>query len=81
MANNLLVVDTQSVTTVVDQFNTSLAVYLTSLDLPTNNVLVENSERHRVISNLPDVISNMTAQTRSGSLYLSKFVAACGAGL
>lgn len=49
MANNLLVVDTQSVTTVVDQFNTSLAVYLTSLDLPTNNVLVENSERHRVI--------------------------------
>ncbi len=26
MANNLLVVDTQSVTTVVDQFNTSLAV-------------------------------------------------------
>ncbi|CAI1227213.1 hypothetical protein [Serratia fonticola] len=81
MENNLLIVDTQSVSSVVDQFNTSLATYLSSLDLPTANVLVENAERHRVISNLPAVINNMTLQTKADSFYLSKFVAACGAGL
>jgi hypothetical protein len=65
----------------VDKFTSALNGYLTELGLPTDKVLVSAQERQRVIGNLPDVVSAIEANKRSGSLYLSKFIAACGAGL
>src|SRR3546814_4046801 len=65
----------------VDQFTGALVTYLGELGLPTQNVLVPTAERQRVISNLPDVIALIDHAKRGEALYLSKFIAACGAGL
>ncbi|WP_368223927.1 hypothetical protein [Aeromonas sp. s4] len=65
----------------VDQFTVALVTYLDELGLPTQNVLVPTAERQRVIANLPDVISLIDHAKRGEALYLSKFIAACGAGL
>lgn len=69
------------VSTGVDQFTTALTSYLNHLGLPSDNVLVPVRERQRVIGNLPDVIGNMDLSKRTESLYISKFIAACAAGL
>jgi hypothetical protein len=77
-----IAVSSQShVTVEVDNFTLALTGYLTELGLPTEKVLVDVTERRRVINNLPDVINSLDGARRSQSLYLSKFVAACGAGL
>lgn len=65
----------------VDQFTGALVAYLGDLGLPTQNVLVPTAERQRVITNLPDVIALIDHAKRGEALYLSKFIAACGAGL
>ena len=65
----------------VDQFTNGLTTYLGELGLPTNQVLVPVSERTKVINNLPEVITLVDASQRINSIYLSKFIAACGAGL
>lgn len=65
----------------VDQFTNALVEYLDHLGLPTKNVLVPTHERQRVIANLPDVVNNIEPTKRGNSLYISKFIAACGAGL
>lgn len=65
----------------VDNFTTGLRKYLEVLDLPTSKVLVPVGERSRVIKNLPDVIMLIDDSKRKKSIYLSKFIAACGAGL
>lgn len=65
----------------VDQFTGALVAYLGDLGLPTQNVLVPTGERQRVIANLPDVIALIDHAKRGEALYLSKFIAACGAGL
>ncbi|WP_431495682.1 hypothetical protein [Pseudomonas brassicacearum] len=69
------------VSTGVDQFTGALVAYLDQLGLPTTNVLVPVAERQRVINNLPDVINLIEHARRGESLYISKFIAACGAGL
>lgn len=69
------------VSTGVDQFTTALTSYLHHLGLPSNNVLVPVQERQRVINNLPDVVASIDVIKRAESLYISKFIAACGAGL
>src|SRR3546814_18767145 len=65
----------------VDQFTGALVTYLCELGLPTQNVLVPTAERQRVISNLPDVIALIDHVKRGEALYMSKFIASCGAGL
>ncbi|MGC8116809.1 hypothetical protein ACP3VQ_17465 [Metapseudomonas otitidis] len=65
----------------VDQFTNALSGYLNHLGLPANNVLVPVVERQRVINNLPEVVSGIDPAKRVESLYISKFIAACGAGL
>ena len=65
----------------VDQFTGALVAYLGDLGLPTQNVLVPTGERQRVIANLPGVIALIDHAKRGEALYLSKFIAACGAGL
>jgi hypothetical protein len=81
MSNELAVKTKQDVSTGVDHFTAALTNYLAELGLPTDKVLVAVQERQRVINNLPDVISAIDGVRRQSSLYLSKFVAACGAGL
>jgi hypothetical protein len=65
----------------VDRFSGELLQYLDHLGLPTSNVLVDVSERRKVIANLPTVTEEISPAQRSGSLYISKFIAACGVGL
>lgn len=65
----------------VDSFTTGLTRYLESLSLPSDRVLVQVSERNRVIINLPDVVNLLGEEARRNAIYISKFIAACGAGL
>ena len=65
----------------VDSFSQGLVKYLDVLGLPSDRVLVPVRERGIVLSNLPSVVENIEPGTRQYSLYISKFVAACGAGL
>jgi len=65
----------------VDQFTVGLTNYLQSLNLPSDNVLVQVDERRKVILNLPDVVNLLSRESQRNAVYISKFVAACGAGL
>jgi hypothetical protein len=65
----------------VDRFSAGLTLYLENLGLPKDNVLVEMVERAKVIKNLPDVVAAIPAQRRPSAMYVSKFIAACAAGL
>lgn len=81
MDNIVRKIDTNAVTNGVDNFNTSLTLYLNQLNLPAKGVLVNNEQRYTVIDNFPKVIYGIAPDKRNNSLYLSKFIAACGAGL
>ncbi|MCZ4336157.1 hypothetical protein [Shewanella colwelliana] len=81
MSNAIVVTSQSQVVTGVDQFSNGLSTYLTELGLPSSNVLVPVTERSRVINNLPEVINLVDSSQRTTSIYLSKFIAACGAGL
>lgn len=65
----------------VDAYSAGLIKYLTYLGLPAESVLVRTDERAKVIRNLPDVVADLTSEQRDRAMYVSKFVAACGAGL
>ncbi len=81
MSNEITVTSQGQVTTGVDQFTNGLTAYLGELGLPSEQVLVPVGERTRVINNLPEVITLVDPAQRITSIYLSKFIAACGAGL
>ncbi|MCC6545652.1 hypothetical protein IT570_00680 [Candidatus Sumerlaeota bacterium] len=63
------------------QFASGLTTYLDYLGVPSEAVLVEQSERRKVINNLPDVVALLNDEQKQSAMYLSKFVAACGIGL
>lgn len=65
----------------VESLDSQLTRYLSSLDLPFDNVLVTINERRKVVNNLPDVVAYLSKVQRDGATYMSKFVAACVAGL
>lgn len=65
----------------VNSFDYALNQFLKNLGLPQENVLVEVSQRNKVINNLSDTINIINSEQIGNSLYLSKFVAACGVGL
>ena len=65
----------------VVQYEKGLKLYLSELGLPQENVLVSTDERKKVILNLPSVIEQLAGEKKLESVYLSKFVAAVGAGL
>ena len=65
----------------IDGYAEGLIRYLTYLGLPAESVLVKTDERAKVIRNLPDVVADLTSEQRDRAMYISKFVAACGAGL
>jgi hypothetical protein len=65
----------------VGQYQTQLASYLDSLGLPKDELLAEVKDRSMVIQNIPAIIESIPLQKRDKSTYISKFIAACGAGL
>ena len=81
MSNEIVIKPQDQVVTSVDQFTTGLTTYLGELGLPNDKVLVHVSERSRVINNLPEVITLISPEQKSTSIYISKFIAACAAGL
>jgi hypothetical protein len=73
--------DPKGVSESLAQFSAGLTTYLGYLGLPAEVVLVDASERRKVINNLPDVVAVLSEEQRQRAMYLSKFVAACGVGL
>lgn len=69
------------ISTTVDSYDKGLVKYLASLGLPTDKVLVSVAERGKVLLNLPDVVKQIPGAGILDAHYISKFVAACGAGL
>lgn len=69
------------IATTVDGFETGLTNYLADLGLPADNVLVKVSERRKVLGNVPAITDDLPDAQREKSFYISKFVAACAAGL
>lgn len=65
----------------VNSFDYALNQFLKNLGLPQENVLVEVSQRNKVINNLLDTINIINSEQIGNSLYLSKFILACGVGL
>jgi hypothetical protein len=76
-----LVVYTTDLETSIQGFSAPLAGYLDSLGLPTDNVLVEFSERRFVLKNLQATIESLAQIDRAKAFYLSKFSVAVSVGL
>lgn len=70
-----------SLSTTIGDYQNQLYDFLNSLNLPSDKILVDFKERRKVINNIPDIIENMDNDVRSKSYYISKFIAASGAGL
>lgn len=79
--NDIMKYDPNEVQKSVDAYSEGLKKALRYLGLPAEGVLVEVDERAKVIRNLPDVVAYLTPLQCHGAMYISKFVAACGAGL
>ena len=77
----LIPASTKELTTTVDSYQRKLITYLGALGLPNENVLVDIRERIKVFAILPSVVEILPKESSIRSLYISKFVAACGAGL
>jgi len=69
------------INTNISDFSQGFVSFLQSLDLPSEGILVNLDERYRVIQMFPHVVTLISPQAREVSPYLSKFIAACGAGL
>ncbi|GIO42280.1 hypothetical protein [Paenibacillus apis] len=80
-SNSNLPISNNLIQTDVGNFAQGLTRYLDELGLPSAQVLVDPSESLRVITNLPYVVDKLSEEKRGNSMYISKFVAACGAGL
>lgn len=78
---SIVPVGPHAITGHVDTFSAGLTKYLTEVGLPSDNVLVSVQERGNVLTNLPTVCAELAAEDRIRAMYISKYVAACGAGL
>jgi hypothetical protein len=65
----------------IDNFSQGLTRYLVQLELPVDRVLVLPKERLSVMNNLPAIIEYLSPEQKSEAMYISKFIAACAAGL
>lgn len=78
---NEVVSQNNEMLTVVSEYQSRLFGYLDALQLPKQNVLVDVDERETVFANVPRVVQRIDEEKRVHSFYISKFIAACGAGL
>ena len=62
-------------------FEDGLLGALDMLGLPTEGVMVDFEQRQRAFRNFPDAVALLEVVDRSRAMYLSKFLAAIGAGL
>ena len=69
------------VKTLVAEFEHAMLLELSKIGLPSAGVLVGIEERRSVFANFASAIALIDESSRSRSLYLSKFLAAVGAGL
>lgn len=67
--------------TTVGEYQEKLSEFLNFLKLPSDKILVDYKERKKVIINIPDIVENIDESIRGNSYYISKFIAASGAGL
>ncbi len=81
MSKEIEIVTPKSLAARAEGLSQDLATYLTDLSLPTKGVLVQVSERRRVIDNMEAAIEPLDPGRRPSALYISKFVAAAAAGL
>jgi hypothetical protein len=81
MSHEIQVSEPRGLSAAVDEFARGLGEYLVWLGLPTEAVLVPTGERRAVINNMATVVSDLSDQQRQAAMYISKFVAACVAGL
>jgi hypothetical protein len=65
----------------VADFERAMLVELSEIGLPSEGVLVSIDERRTVLANFQNAISLVEFEDRGRALYLSKFLAAIGAGL
>lgn len=75
------IVRIEPVDAALDNLSVGLRDYLTVLGLPNEGIFVEAEQRKRVLSNLPNLVKDLDPGRRKYATYISKFVAACGAGL
>ena len=55
--------------------------FLTSIGLPSDNIIAEQNEREIIGSNLPAYIASLPKEIKQNARYLSKFVVGAGVGL
>ena len=55
--------------------------YLKTLNLPSENIIADTSQREAVMKTLPTLLSTISNEDKSNANYLSKFVAASAIGL
>ena len=67
--------------TTIGEYQKKLSEFLNYLKLPSDRILVDYDERRKVIVNVPDIVKNIDETVRINSYYISKFIAASGAGL
>lgn len=79
--NNLTTQPQEIHVQVLNGFSESLKSYLNTLGLPDDNVLIDISERAKVINNLPHILKETETYDVAEAMYLSKMVAACAVGL
>jgi hypothetical protein len=73
---------------IISQGNTSISTdfskfesFLTSLALPTENIIANPNERARIMAALPEFINSLPIEIRREARYLSKFIAGSAVGL
>jgi hypothetical protein len=81
MANSKALATVASTSGAIDKFSAQFVQYLQDCGLPHENVLVVVDERRKVINLVPDLVALVAQERRAEAMYMSKFVAACGAGL
>jgi hypothetical protein len=81
MSSNIQKYQPEEITESVGKLSEGLSNYLNWLGLPTELVLVEIDERRLVIEIVPMVLEKLNPNKRQSSMYISKFIAACCAGL
>ncbi|WP_157440451.1 hypothetical protein [Actinokineospora inagensis] len=73
--------DTGALVAGLERFENALLANIEAVGLPTNGVLVEMTQRRRVLANLDGALDRLGDAERARSYYISKMIAVAAAGL